>query len=67
MIINQRKDEHQDFNAIIFALCNDHFWSSKRVGDEDCVKELSSFTIVHLAHLRKPHRFDNRHLARLED
>ena len=67
MIINQRKDEHQDFNAIIFALCNDHFWSSKRVGDEDYVKEPSSFTIGHLAHLHKPYQFAYRCLARLED
>ena len=46
MIINQRKDEHQDFNAIFFAVCNDHFWSSGRVGDEDCAK---------LAGLREPY------------
>ena len=38
MIINQCKDEHQDFNAIFFAVCNDHFWSSTRIGDEDCFK-----------------------------
>jgi hypothetical protein len=38
MIINQHKDEHEDCNVIFFAVCNDHFWSSIRVGDEDCVK-----------------------------
>ena len=37
MTINQRKDECKDFNAIFFAVCNDHFWSSTRVDDEDCV------------------------------
>jgi len=38
MIIHQCKYEHQGFNAIFFAVCNDHFWSRMRIGDEYWVK-----------------------------